>query len=94
MRGHGDIVFHILEAEHMVAAAVVPAFDAELFCDNQQVIDTPIARIVAHSIEQFDPLIHGQIVPYPILCINPLKPPVSAKQYSLPKILRVLRYAP
>jgi len=34
-----------------MASATVPAFDAKLLGDNQQVFDAPIAWIVAHGIE-------------------------------------------
>jgi hypothetical protein len=54
----------------MMATAIVPAFDVELPGNNQQVVDVPIARIVAHDIQQFGPLVHGYIVSYPILRIN------------------------
>jgi hypothetical protein len=35
----------------MMATAAVPAFDVELPGNNQQVVDAPIARIVAHDIQ-------------------------------------------
>ena len=55
-----------------MAAAAAPAFDAELFGDNQQVVDASVARIVAHGIECFGAFTHGGTVSYSILSINPL----------------------
>ena len=51
MRWDGDIHFHTVEAKHVVATAIVPTFDIILLGNNQQVVDAPIARIVAHGIE-------------------------------------------
>ena len=70
MRGHGDIHFHTWETEYVMASITVPAFDAKLLGDSQQISDTPITRIVAHGIKQFGPLVYRLIVSYLILQIN------------------------
>lgn len=85
MCGDSDIHFHIGETKYVMTAATVPAFDAELFCNRQQVVDTPIAWIVAHGIEYFGSLVHGNIVSYLILRINTVP---SYTPCSLPFVVK------
>jgi hypothetical protein len=58
MCGYRNICFSTRVTENMVTAAMIPALDLKLLGYANKVVDSPVARIVSHCIEQFPSLVH------------------------------------